>query len=100
MADIQAQQNVVRSEVRADVRHYGLRQVEEERRTQMVKRYIDADALLKQIGEDSEGSPGWYGDTWQFIDTIENAPTIKTKQIKYYDEDEQVWKVGSVIVDE
>ena len=25
---------------------------------------------------------------------------IKTKQIKYYDDDEQVWKVGSVIVDE
>lgn len=28
------------------------------------------------------------------------APTIKTKQIKYYDEDEQVWKIGEVIVDE
>jgi hypothetical protein len=24
----------------------------------------------------------------------------KTKQVKYYDEDESVWKVGSVIVDE
>lgn len=28
------------------------------------------------------------------------TPTIKTKQIKYFDEDENVWKVGSVIVDE
>lgn len=63
-------------------------------------RLIDVDALLKQIDEDSEGSPGWYGDTWQFIETIENAPTIKTKLIKYFDEDENVWKVGEVIVDE
>ena len=31
---------------------------------------------------------------------IAHAPTIKTKQIKYYDEDEKVWKTGSVIVDE
>lgn len=28
-----------------------------------------------------------------------DAPTIKTKQIRYYDEDEQVWKIGEVIVD-
>lgn len=28
------------------------------------------------------------------------TPTVKTKQIKYFDEDENVWKVGSVIVDE
>ena len=25
---------------------------------------------------------------------------IKTKQIKYYDDDEKAWKVGEVIVDE
>ena len=31
---------------------------------------------------------------------ISDAPTIRTKQIKYFDEDEKVWKVGSVIVDE
>lgn len=36
----------------------------------------------------------------QFIDYINDAPTIKTKQIKYFDEDEKVWKVGEVIVDE
>lgn len=27
------------------------------------------------------------------------APIIATKQIKYYDEDENVWKIGEVIVD-
>ena len=25
---------------------------------------------------------------------------LKTKQVKYFDEDENVWKVGEVIVDE
>lgn len=33
-------------------------------------------------------------------EVINAVPTIKTKQIKYYDEDENVWKVGEVIVDE
>ena len=26
-------------------------------------------------------------------------PGVRTKQVKYYDEDENVWKVGEVIVD-
>lgn len=34
----------------------------------------------------------------QFIDYLEEAPTIKTKQAKYFDEDEKVWKIGEVIV--
>lgn len=53
-------------------------------------RLIDADALLRGH-EDHE-----------MISThlIWNAPTIKTKQVKYYDEDEKIWKIGEVIVDE
>lgn len=53
-------------------------------------RPIDVDTLLKGH-EDHE-----------MISThlIWNAPTIKTKQVKYFDEDEKVWKTGSVIVDE
>lgn len=31
---------------------------------------------------------------------LDNAPTITTKEIKYFDENEKVWKIGSVIVDE
>lgn len=27
-------------------------------------------------------------------------PVIKTKQVRYFDEDEKVWKIGEVIVDE
>lgn len=39
-------------------------------------RLIDADAILKQITEDSRGNEGWFGDTWDFLNTIKNAPTI------------------------
>ena len=31
---------------------------------------------------------------------LTEAPTITTKPIKYYDEDEGVWKIGEVIVDD
>jgi hypothetical protein len=43
----------------------------------------------------------WIDGVNYAIDLIElYEPTIKTKQVKYYDDEEQVWKVGSVIVDE
>lgn len=32
-------------------------------------------------------------------EVLNRIPTIATKQIKYFDEDEKVWKIGSVIVD-
>lgn len=41
-----------------------------------------------------------YIDKNETAERIRKIPTIATKQIKYYDEDEQVWKIGSVIVDE
>lgn len=31
---------------------------------------------------------------------LDDAPSIKTKEVKYFDEDEKVWKIGRVIVDE
>ena len=37
---------------------------------------IDRQALLKQIDIDSDGEPGYYGDTWKFIDTIKNMPIV------------------------
>lgn len=40
-------------------------------------RLIDADTLMKQIDADSNGNEGQYGDEWQFIKTIENAPAIE-----------------------
>lgn len=65
-------------------------------------RLIDADAI--QI-------PSTYVDLFencrncklldreQVREIIENAMTIETKQIKYFDEEEKVWKIGSVIVE-
>lgn len=35
---------------------------------------IDREALLRQIDIDSEDEPGYYGDTWKFIDTIKSMP--------------------------
>ena len=40
---------------------------------------------------------------WKFIeayDQVKEMKGIKTKQVKYYDEEENVWKIGEVIVDE
>ena len=38
---------------------------------------IDRDELLQQINLDSFGVEGSYGDTWKFLDTIENMPSVK-----------------------
>lgn len=35
---------------------------------------INKRELLEQIDIDSDGSPGWYGDEWKFMDTINNMP--------------------------
>ena len=47
------------------------------------------ETLIYMTDEDSDG-----------VEEVMQLPIIKTKQIKYYDEDEQVWKIGEVIVDE
>ena len=44
------------------------------------------------------------GESREFIrkllDYIEDEPAIGTKQIKYFDEDENVWMIGTVIKSE
>lgn len=63
------------------------------------RRLIDADAFKQELKENYT----FYGFTYlldDFYVAIDEASTIETKQIKYYDEDEKVWKIGSVIVDE
>lgn len=67
-----------------------------------MSRWIDADAL-KEHTEIVSYKNEWYEteiDEFVSVENIDSAPTIKTKQVKYYDDDENVWKVGSVIVDE
>ena len=56
---------------------------------EMVRLRDVIETLIYMTDEDSDG-----------VEEVMQLPIIKTKQIKYYDEDENVWKVGSVIVDE
>ena len=61
-----------------------------------MSRYIDADDVANAIYHH-------FPSIRTMADArgiIEEAPSIQTKQVKYYDEDEKVWKIGSVIVDE
>lgn len=51
-------------------------------------RLIDADKLLE----------GRKDHEMVSTHLIWNAPTVETKEIKYFDEEEKVWKVGSVII--
>ena len=67
-------------------------------------RLIDADKLIQSICNTADLG-GWIGDTLRQIKRlavryINSEPTIKTKQIKYFDEEEKVWKIGEVIVDQ
>ena len=64
-----------------------------------MSRICDVDEVLALFGgcSDADIDARW---------TIENAlydgevETITTKQVKYYDEDEAVWKIGEVIVND
>ena len=65
-----------------------------------MSRYIDADVLVKDLQKRwNVNSDHDFADkeVWR---ALEEAPTIKTKEIKYFDEDEKIWKIGRVIVDE
>lgn len=59
-----------------------------------MNRYVDIEFILNETDE--------FGYENGVLHSISgnSAPTIKTKQIKYFDEGAKVWKIGSVIVDE
>lgn len=61
-------------------------------------RLIDADKVLSKLGLDHKDYI--YIDKYEVAERIKKIPAIETKQIKYFDEEEKVWKIGSVIVDE
>ena len=66
-----------------------------------MSRYIEADALIESI-KNTADLGGWIGEAlYQIkqvaIKYIDSAPSIETKQIKYFDEDEKVWKIGNII---
>ena len=58
-------------------------------------RLIDADELKKHKYHDEKACENAVA-----VYYIDNAPTIHTKLIKYYDSSESVWKVGEVVVKE
>ena len=61
-------------------------------------RIIDADSIDWSIVEYEHGKRSEPIVDCEIL--IENQPTITTKEIKYYDDDEHVWKIGRVIVDD
>ena len=74
-------------------------------------RLIDAEASIEKLekticepckgdGDDYHGVKCRACCVDDTIGIIQDSQLIKTKQIKYFDDDESVWKVGSVIVDE
>ena len=60
-----------------------------------MSRWIDAEWLEELFPDTGEGEWTYNATALGYIDS---APTIKTKQIKYYDENEKVWKIDEVIV--
>jgi len=56
---------------------------------------IDAEWLEELFPDTGEGERTYNATALGYISV---APTIRTKQVKYYDDDEKVWKIGEVIV--
>lgn len=47
------------------------------------------ETLIYMTDEDSDG-----------VEEVMQLPIIKTKEVKYFDEDEKVWKIGNVIMEQ
>ena len=62
-------------------------------KARMTMKLIDADKLMERLIAN-------ISLTNAIDRSFKEVQTVKTKEIKYYDEDEQVWKIGRVIVDE
>ena len=68
-------------------------------------RLIDADIIVTELLYDDEHEEH-YTERMTIAESLDRFTEqgcpriIRTKQIKYYDEEEQVWKIGEVIVDE
>ena len=91
-----------------------LTQLAEVWRKERAMRIISADALYDAMYHEAfendasynEKNPmaKWESGLWirykMFENCLDNAPTIETKQIKYFDEDEKVWKIGNVIMEQ
>ena len=63
-------------------------------------RYIDYDAIDYRNDKLHDKSEEFLNGVIYMAERIENAPSIRTKQIRYFDENEKIWKIGDVIVDD
>ena len=63
-----------------------------------MSRWIDADALKEKFINSDVNGISLAIDRYA-LKCIDDALTITTKEIKYFDDDEHVWKIGRVIVD-
>lgn len=71
-----------------------------ERKKEQTMRIIDADALpIDSIDMSNMIEVTDRGIAVVRLEDIIDAPTIITKEIKYFDDDEKAWKIGRVIVD-
>lgn len=63
-----------------------------------MSRICDIDEVLELFGTSDED----INAQWTIEDALVSGEvkTITVKSVKYYDEDEKVWKIGEVIVDE
>lgn len=89
-----------------------LTQLAEVWRKERAMKIISADALYDAMYHEAfendasydEKNPmaKWDSGLWirykMFENCLDNAPPIETKQVKYFDDDENVWKIGEVIV--
>ena len=64
-----------------------------------MSRYIDIEPILEWCDDPDVIEPYSIRGSALYR-KIRYAPTIKTKEIKYFDDDEKIWKIGRVIVDE
>ena len=61
-------------------------------------RIIDIDPILAWANDPEVFEP--YGVRGSELERkLRDAQIIETKEIKYFDEDEKIWKIGRVIVD-
>ncbi len=65
-----------------------------------MSKWIDYDAIDYRFDRIQDQSPDFIGGVIYANACVQDAPSIETKEIKYFDEAEKVWKIGRVIDDE
>lgn len=64
-------------------------------------RPIDADSYMEKVEREAGAMPLEKGEEFLTLTSwiMDKTPAVETKEVRYFDEDEKVWKIGRVIVD-